>query len=104
VHLEGCVFPKRALTSKQKVTPAADSAEDFVLSDIHVIALAPGTEVAEKSVFKLDQVEQPQLHHLNGLRAGVTGRIEAGADLRTLHVTSIRETVGSCPVVPTPQP
>jgi hypothetical protein len=59
--------------------------------------------VAEKSVFKLDQVDQPRLHELNGLRVGVTGRVEAGSDLRTLRVTSIRETVGSCPVVPTPQ-
>jgi hypothetical protein len=104
VHLEGCVFPKRALTTKEKVTLAADSVEDFVLSDVHVVSVAPGTAVIDKSVFKLDQVDQALLHQLNGLRVGVTGRVDSGQDLRTLRVRSIRETTGDCPTAPTPQP
>ena len=103
-NLEGCVFPKRALTEKRQVTLAADSVEDFVLTNTHVIAVPAGTQVAENSVFKLDQVEQPRLRQLIGLGVRVNGKIEKGPDLRVLRVTSIIETVGSCPAVPTPQP
>jgi hypothetical protein len=98
VHVEGCVFPQRALTASKAVLMPAGSTDAYFLTNINVIA-APGDGIDDKSVFKLDRVAQERLRALIGKRVGVTGRIERSAD-PLFRVTSIREIVGICPVTP----
>ena len=101
VHLEGCVFPKRALSSPKPVVIPFGTVQDYVLSDIKVIAVASGVNVADGQIFKIDQVPQDRLRELAGRRVGVTGRTGGSGELSPLEVTSIREIMGTCPVVPT---
>ena len=104
-HLEGCVFPKRALTEKQPVTVPEGKVEDYVLSDTKVVALAEGTVVAPGTIFALQQADAARLRQFIGQWVGVTGRIESKPDMPVLQVISIRDTTGSfCPAVPTPKP
>ena len=101
VHLEGCVFPKQALSSPKPVVIPFGTTQDYVLTDTKVIAVASGVDVADGQTFKLDQVPQDRLRGLAGRRVGVTGRTGGSGELPPLEVTSIREITGTCPVVPT---
>jgi hypothetical protein len=104
VHLEGCVFPKRALTEKQPVTVPEGKVEDYVLSETTVVAVAEGTTVAPGTVLALQQADAALLRQLTGHWVGVTGRTESKPDMAVLQVVSIRETTGGfCPTVPTPK-
>lgn len=99
VHLEGCVFPMRAMAATRRVVPLL-TPEDYVLTNTKVIAAAAGVEVPPDRIFKLEEVAQERLRELNGERVGVTGRIEEKPDMPQLQVTSIRMITGECPVVP----
>jgi hypothetical protein len=97
LHLEGCVFPERALTSATPVPVPAGSVDRYVLTNTKIIA---GSDATEGSMFKLDEVAQDRLRDLSGKRVGVTGRSEGASDGAALRVTSIREIVGTCPPTP----
>jgi hypothetical protein len=102
VNLEGCVFPKRALSSTERVTVPDGSVEDYVVTNTHVIAVSPGLPELEGRVFKVNGVEQAELRELIGKRAGVSAHVDDKPSMPELAVISMRETVGPCPVVPTP--
>lgn len=101
VHLEGCVFAKQALSSPKPVAIPFGTTQDYVLTDVKVIAVASGVAVADGQIFKIAQVPQDRLRELAGQRVGVTGRTGGSGELSPLEVTSIREIAGTCPVVPT---
>ena len=102
VSLEGCVFPKRALSSKEPVTVPAGSVEEYVVTNANVIAVTPGLAALEGRVLKVNGVEQAELRALVGKRALVSARVDDKPSMPDLQVISIVESVGSCPVVPTP--
>jgi len=102
VNLEGCVFPKRALTSKEPVTAPAGSVEEYVVTDTHVIAFSPGLPALEGRVFKVNGGEQAELRALIGKRVLVSARVDDKPSMPELQLISMVENVGSCPVVPTP--
>lgn len=105
VHLEGCVFPKRALAEKRPVTVSEGKTEDYILSETRIVAVAEGTVVAPNTVFALQLTDAERLRQLAAHWVGVTGRIDSKADMPVLQVVSIRETTGGfCPAVPTPAP
>ena len=101
LNIEGCVFPKRALASKEPVAALPTGTEDYVLTDTTVISSSPGLEKVGGRVFKLDGVGADRLRDLTGKRAGVNGRADLKPDPPALQVISILETVGLCPPVPT---
>ena len=104
VHVQGCVFPKRALTSPTPVIVPAGAVEDYVLTDLSVISASEGLTVPKDTVFQLDQVDQNQLRQYIGKSVGVVGRVDDKPGASQLHVISIRETMGTaCPVVPAPK-
>lgn len=102
LHIEGCVFPKRALTSAQPVTVYAGSSEEYVVTDTKVISASPGVNGDRN--FIVQDVPQERLRQLIGQRVGVTGRVQEKSDVPQLQVISMIETVGSCPRIPTPRP
>lgn len=104
VNLEACVFPKRALSSKAPVTVSAESVEDYVVTDTHVISASPGLPALEGRVFKVNGVDQAELRKLIGKRAGVSARLDDTPSMPELQVISMGETTGLCPVVPAQQP
>jgi len=101
LHVEACLFPKRALSSTQPVTVLPGSNEDYVVTDTKVISASPGVNGDRQ--FLLKDVTQDELRQLAGKRVGVSARVEEKPDLPELRVISIRETSGSCPLVPTPR-
>jgi hypothetical protein len=103
VHLEGCVFPKRALSSPTPVMVAPNSTEDFVVTDTKVISVSPGLGDLDGHVFTLNDVDRDRLRELNGKRVGVSARLADAPDMAGLDVISIHESVGGCPPVPTPE-
>jgi hypothetical protein len=102
VSLEGCVFPKRALSSKEPVTVPAGSVEEYVVTDTHVISASTGLPALEGRVFTAKGVEQEPLRGLIGKRVLVSARVDDKPPMPELQVISMVENVGSCPVVPTP--
>jgi hypothetical protein len=106
VNLEGCVFPKRALSSKEPVTVPAGSpgnAEDYVVTDTRVISASTGLPALESRVFTVKGVDPEKLRDLIGKRAQVSARVDDKPSMPELQVISLVETVGSCPAVPSPQ-
>jgi hypothetical protein len=108
VHIEGCVFPKAAQGAAQGAAtragaPAA-AADSFMLTDTKAIALAPGTNIPDGGTIALTQADKARLEHLSGKRAEVTGRLQSEGDAPQLQITSIVETVGSCPAKPDAKP
>lgn len=100
IHLEGCLFPERALSAAKPVIVPAGSVEQYVLTDTeHISGEAPS---GEATVYELHEVAQDRLRALNGKRVGVTGRVEDQTGMPALRVISLREIVGACPAVPTP--
>jgi hypothetical protein len=97
VHLEACLYPKRAISASVPLIVPVGAVEDFVVTDIELIS---GSSGATDAVFKVEQVAANRLRGLSGKRVGVTGRIEVQSGLPLLKVTSIREIVGSCPALP----
>jgi hypothetical protein len=95
LHLEGCVFPERALSATGSIVVPAGRAEDYVLTETKVLAGSDGA--TEGGIFRLEQVPQDRLRALIGKRVGVTGRIEDESTPPVFRVTSIREIVGTCP-------
>ena len=103
VHLEGCVFPKRAMSTMKPVIAPVGS-EDYVLTHTKVVAGTGGAATeSDGSAFKLEQVSQERLRALIGKRVGVTGRIGDEPELPEFQVISIREISGSCPSTPVPR-
>jgi len=106
VNLDGCVFPKRALSSKEPVTVPAGSAgtvDDYVVTETHVISASTGLPALEGRVFTVKGVEPEKLRDLIGKRAQVSARVDDKPSMPELQVISVIETVGSCPAVPSPQ-
>ena len=100
VHLEGCVFPKRALQTTAPIIVPQGSNEDYILSDPKVISASPGVTVPDGKIFKLDRVASETLRALIGQRVGVTARVDEKPGLSELQVIGIREISGGCPVAP----
>ena len=105
VNLEGCVFPKRALSSAPVTGPAgsAGNVDDYVVTDTHVISASTGLPALEGRVFTVKGVEQEKLRELIGKRVDVSARVDDKPSAPELQVISLIETVGLCPVVPSPQ-
>lgn len=99
IHLEGCLYPERALSAAKPVIVPAGSVEPYVLTDTKHISGEPRSD--EARVFALHEVAPDRLRALNGKRVGVTGRVAEQTGMPALHVISLREIVGACPAVPT---
>jgi hypothetical protein len=102
MNVEGCVFPKRALSSKDPVIVPAGAVEDYVVTDTRVISASTGVPALEGRVFAVKGAEQDKLRELIGKRAQVSARVDDKPATPELQVISIVETVGSCPAVPSP--
>jgi hypothetical protein len=101
-NLEACVFPKRALSSTTVVTVPEGSVEDYVVTDTHVISVSPGLPALEGRVFKVTGGDPAKLRGLIGKRVQLSARVDDKPSMPELQVISMIESVGSCPVVPTP--
>ncbi len=101
LYLEGCVFPKMALSGTMPSIVPVGTVEDYVLSDTKVLSAADGVDTSGVTLLQLAQVSQPRLRALIGKRVGVTGHVEAKPDLPVMDVTSIRPISGECPARPT---